>query len=94
MPPETCPNCGADVPRSARACPECGADEKTGWSEEAYAQRLGLPDDSFDYEEFAKEEFGKGKATDIRPRGISWLWWAAAVLLLLAFVYTLIRQFR
>ena len=23
--PETCPNCGADVPRGALACPECGA---------------------------------------------------------------------
>jgi hypothetical protein len=23
--PETCPNCGADVPRGARSCPGCGA---------------------------------------------------------------------
>ena len=27
-----CPNCGAEVPVSAKACPECGSDEKTGWS--------------------------------------------------------------
>jgi hypothetical protein len=30
MPPEFCPNCGAEVPRKAKACPECGADEETG----------------------------------------------------------------
>ena len=44
MAPETCPNCGADVPSGAKACPECGADEQTGWSETAYASHLGLPD--------------------------------------------------
>jgi len=92
MPPETCPNCGADVPRKARACPECGSDEKSGWSEEAYADRLGLPDDKFDYDEFVKEEFGsRGKA---RPRGISWFWWIVALLLLAAFAYPLLRQLR
>src|ERR1041384_1119375 len=37
MTPEICPNCGAEVPRQAKACPECGSDEKTGWSEEAHA---------------------------------------------------------
>lgn len=92
MPPETCPNCGADVPRNARACPECGADEKSGWSEEAYADRLGLPDDNFNYDEFVKEEFGsRGK---VRPRGISWFWWIIALLLLAAFAYPLLRQLR
>jgi NMD protein affecting ribosome stability and mRNA decay len=29
---EICPNCGADVPRNAKACPECGSDENSGWS--------------------------------------------------------------
>ncbi len=78
MPPEICPNCGAEVPRQAHACPECGADEQTGWSERATAQRLDLPDDEFDYDAFVKEEFGvPGK---IRPRGLSWFWWAVAVL--------------
>ena len=24
-PPDVCPNCGAEVPRNAKACPECGA---------------------------------------------------------------------
>ena len=92
MPPETCPNCGADVPRNARACPECGSDEKTGWSEDADAGRLGLPDDKFDYDEFVKEEFGT--QDKVRPRGISWFWWIIALLLLAAFAFPLLRQLR
>jgi hypothetical protein len=86
--PEICPNCGADVPPKARACPECGADEKTGWSERAAAQRLGVPDAEFDYDEFVKEEFGDKKAT--RPR-VGWLWWVVAVGLLIAFAIYFLR---
>ena len=89
MPPEICPNCGAEVLAKARTCPECGADEHSGWSEKAQAQRLGLPDDEFDYSEFVREEFGG--ATRIRPRGISWFWWVTAVVLLLALVAWLLR---
>jgi len=63
-PPETCPNCGADVPGGVRACPECGADEHTGWSEDARASGLDLPDDSFDYEKFVQREFASGKKAD------------------------------
>jgi hypothetical protein len=86
MRPEVCPNCGAEVPRNAKACPECGSDEKTGWSETAYASGLGLPDEEFDYGEFVKEEFGGGQS---KPRGISWLWWviAAIVAILVSFAF-------
>ena len=85
-PPETCPNCGAEVPPTAKACPECGSDEKTGWSEKAHADNLGLPDEEFDYDKFVKEEFGGGQA---RPRGISWFWWviAAIVAVLVSFAF-------
>ena len=74
MSPEVCPNCGAEIPRNAKACPECGSDEKTGWSETAYASGLGLPDEEFDYDEFVKEEFGSGQ---VKPRGFigSGGWW-------------------
>lgn len=72
------------MPPDATACPECGADDRTGWSDRAAAQRLGLPDDEFDYDEFVKEEFGGGVADKIKPRGLSWVWWVAAVLLLAA----------
>jgi len=87
MAPDSCPNCGADVPRNARACPECGADEETGWSDSAYAGNLGIPDDKFDYENFVKEEFGGEK----KPRGISWLWWATALALILLFLFFFLR---
>jgi predicted nucleic acid-binding Zn ribbon protein len=87
-PPETCPNCGADVPAKAQACPECGADEKTGWSEEAYVGGLNLPDESFDYDEFVDREFGKKKA---RAQGVNWFWWVVAALLVIFFAAGLLR---
>ena len=82
-PPDTCPNCGAEVPRKSRACPECGADEHTGWSEAARSDGLGLPDESFDYNDFVKREFGGEKPV---PRGIHWFWWVVALALVAAFI--------
>jgi predicted nucleic acid-binding Zn ribbon protein len=82
-PPEICPQCGAAVPPNARACPECGSDERTGWSEDATLDRLGVPSEEFDYNEFVREEFGSEEAR-LRPRGISWFWWLIAILILLA----------
>ena len=84
MSPETCPNCGAEVPPNARACPECGADETTGWSEQARRDDLGLPDDDFDYVTFVKREFHPGK---LRPHGVRWIWWIVALLLLGLFIW-------
>jgi uncharacterized membrane protein YvbJ len=84
---EVCPNCGAEVPRDAKACPECGSDEKTGWSESAYASKLGLPDEEFNYDAFVKEEFGDAK----KPRGVSWFWWVIAVLLVLLMLFLFLR---
>ena len=79
MSPETCPNCGADVPPGAKSCPECGADESAGWSEAATAERLGIPDDHFNYHEFVEEEFGR---PHLKPRGIRWIWWLTALVLI------------
>ena len=84
MPPEICPNCGAEVPGNAKACPECGSDEQTGWSEEAHADGLGLPDEEFDYGDFVKREFGTKNPV---PRGIHWLWWVMAVLVVAALLF-------
>lgn len=85
---DTCPHCGAELPRNAKSCPECGSDEETGWSDDAPAGNLGLPDEEFDYDEFVKEEFGAG---EIKPRGIHWLWWLVAVVLLGLFLYSVLR---
>lgn len=79
MTPDECPNCGANVPRRAKACPECGADHNTGWNDRATADRLGVPDDEFDYEAFTEEEFGRPK-----PRRLRWLWIVVALGLLFA----------
>ncbi len=84
--PETCPNCGADVPRRARACPECGSDEKTGWSENAASQSLDLPDDEFSYDEFVKREFGKPKRSPMKT-----FWWLVALALLIGSLFLLFR---
>ncbi len=84
MTPENCPNCGAEIPPRAKACPECGADEKTGWSEDAVTQGLNLPDQEFDYDEFVKNEFGE--EDKIKPRGVSWIWWAVAAALVAGFI--------
>jgi len=78
-PPEICPQCGATVPPRARACPSCGSDETTGWSDKAVADRLDLPDDSFDYEEFARREWGPAQP---RQRRWAWWWWLVAVVLI------------
>jgi uncharacterized membrane protein YvbJ len=86
----TCPNCGAEVPRNAKACPACGSDEQTGWSEEARADGLGLPDQEFDYDDFVSREFGSGPKKPI-PRGIHWFWWLVAVVLALMFVFAVVR---
>ncbi len=84
MPPEICPNCGAQVPPDAKVCPACGSDEQTGWSDDARTGGLNLPDTEFNYDEFVKNEFG-GK-TPV-PRGIRWWWWLVAVALLFGLVY-------
>jgi ssDNA-binding Zn-finger/Zn-ribbon topoisomerase 1 len=88
VPPDTCPNCGADVPKGAKACPECGADEKTGWSKQARYGGLNLPDEDFDYNDFAKREFGGPERI---PRGVHWLWWLIGVLVSVGFISLLIR---
>jgi len=48
---------------------------------------LGLPEEDFDFAEFARQEFGGGGP---KPRGIHWFWWVAAVLVLAVMVWFLI----
>jgi hypothetical protein len=79
LPPDECANCGATIPRNARACPECGADERTGWHETSNYDGLDLPETAWKDDE----------AKDNSPRlnrhvnGIAWYWWAVGVGLLL-----------
>ena len=87
MAPENCPNCGASVPRDAKACPECGSDEDTGWSDATATDGLNLPDENFDYNDFVKKEFGKRPV----PHGVKWYWWVVAVILVAAFLLFCLR---
>ena len=87
MSPDVCPNCGAELPRKAKACPECGSDEETGWSETAYASQLGLPDENFNHAEFVKRELGP---EPVKPHGVAWFWWAITLLLLAGILFFLL----
>ena len=81
--PEICPVCGEDVPRRALACPQCGADHNSGWREEAGTyDAVDLPDDDFNYEDFAKREFG----SRAKQPGLKAIWWIVAIVLVIAFV--------
>lgn len=83
VPPGSCPNCGADVPRGARSCPECGSDDKSGWSDDTYLDDVDLPPSE---DELARDagrvrerEFGSGA-----PRG--WKGWPTAAVIVLLLV--------
>lgn len=81
IPPETCPVCGEDVPRGARACPGCGADERSGWNEDATRyDGLDLPDEDFtdETDRAARRKHGSG------------LWIVVAVGLLVLLIFGLI----
>ena len=78
-----CPVCGEEVPNGAKACPECGACDKSGWSGQAYASDLGLPDRDFDYEKFVADEFGGGR----KKSSWQWVWWVVALLLVIAMIW-------
>ena len=77
-PPDECANCGAAIPRGARACPECGADERTGWREQSIYDDLDLPEEAF-------EDESAGRARKLK-RGIAWHWWCVAIMLVLMLV--------
>ena len=88
MPPETCPNCGADVPSNARSCPECGADDDTGWNDRATEQSLGISDpDDFDHDEWEREELGES-----RSPGLAWYWIVTAALVLAGLLFLFIPR--
>ena len=83
----SCPVCGADVPRGAKACPECGACEKSGWNQDRYVDGLNLPDENFDYEDFTAREFGHGSKKTGKQR----LWLAVAIVVIAAMVWLTLR---
>ena len=85
-PPAECANCGASIPRHAKACPECGADERTGWRETSVYDGLDLPEEAAD-----DESTGGGRRRRAeRVNGVPWYWWCVGVLLLSGLLYALL----
>lgn len=82
-PPAVCPICGTDVPPNAQACPECGACEKSGWSDEAHYDGVGLPPDDFDY----LKSVGDDSSSRARTSAREWFVWIVALLVLVAFAW-------
>lgn len=81
--PEVCPVCGEDVPSNALACTRCGADHDSGWRECADTyDGVDLQEHDFNYDEFAKEEFG----FQVKPAGLKTIWWIVGIALIVAFV--------
>lgn len=76
--PETCANCGAAIPKKARACPECGADERTGWAEQSIYDGLDLPEDN----EILKRD---NRSRQHRQSG-QWLWLFVGICLILVLI--------
>ena len=82
QPPDECANCGAVIPRGAKACPECGADERTGWRETSAYDGLDLPDVAF---EETRNQLPRDRRTP-RINGIAWYWWLVGLVVILLLV--------
>jgi len=82
-PPAECANCGAAIPKGARACPECGSDERTGWREADVYDGLDLPDDDATTYAAGKKRHAHG---DRDVNGIAWYWWCVGVAVIGALV--------
>lgn len=87
IPPEECANCGAAIPRTAKACPECGADERTGWREtdETRYDGIDLPATAFE------DENTSTPARTRQVNGLPWYWWLVGVILLGLIAFSFLR---
>ena len=78
-PPDECANCGASIPKTAKACPECGADERTGWRERSVYDDLDLPESA--WQDDASTPAQSSPAPH-RVNGVPWYWWLVGAVLL------------
>jgi hypothetical protein len=85
--PTECANCGATIPRGAKACPECGADERTGWRDTDVYDGLDLPDDG------RRNEAGhrSRNRSDRDVNGLAWYWWCIGVAVIGALALAVLR---
>lgn len=78
-----CPHCGGMIRADANFCRHCGSSEADGWGSEDYDT-----EDDFDYEQFVQEHFSEGRLS----HSLSPLWRVVAVVLLLAFLGSLLLR--
>ena len=87
-----CPQCGGEVRVGSYGCARCVKPpkprERKSWEQDEVYDGLSLPDDEFDYDDFAANELGVGKAKRSTKEKI--FWWTALILLI-AFIAGLIR---
>lgn len=84
-----CPFCNREA-SVGKPCPGCSKKlpKKKSWEQSRRVDGLDLPDDSFDYDDFCKREFGKFPHTRL---GIKWYWWVLAVICLIVMIAGIIR---
>ena len=81
--PETCANCGAEIPPNARACPDCGADERTGWADQSIYDGLDLPE--------VADDRAESSHSRQRRQTSRWFWSLIAIGLVLLFILATLR---
>ena len=86
--PDECANCGAAIPRKAKACPSCGADERTGWRDNDTTRYdgLDLPESAF----AAENDSAPTPRRRVPRAGLRWYWLVVAAVLVACLVLGLI----
>lgn len=88
-PPEECAQCGAAIPRHAKACPECGADERTGWRETSLYDGLDLPGEAWRTD--ATDRAEARRPNPRRVNGVAWYWWLVGAVLIVLLAASWLR---
>ena len=81
--PDECANCGAAIPRGAKACPACGADERTGWREQDACDDLDLPEEAWtDGDRPPNRAMARSRSHRRGVNGVPWYWWCVGIALI------------
>ena len=80
-----CPHCGGEIRSDANFCRHCGSSNADGWNRGGYDDGYG-GDDDFDYEQYIADHHSSSKLST----GLSPLWRAVVIVLLVAFLVTVV----
>jgi hypothetical protein len=84
-----CPHCGGDIRHDASSCRHCGSSDADGWSDEGSDGGYYFGDadgDDFDYDQYIEEHH----SSSLTSTSLSPLWRAVIVVLVVAFVASLL----